>query len=113
MSSTARRVHYTIEQYVTPEEQSSVRHEYLDGEIYAMAGGSPDHAALAAVVIRLLGTRLPRGCRVFTSDLRIRIVLAGALSVHGSFDRPSNSALEPSRPTVGAISRAARLSAGR
>ena len=77
MSRTARRLHYTIEQYKTIEEESSVRHEYLDGEIYAMAGGSPDHAALAAAVIGLLRSRLPRGCRVFTSDLRIRIPSSG------------------------------------
>lgn len=42
-----------------------------------MAGGSPDHAALAAVLIRLLGSRLPRGCRAFTSDLRVRIQKTG------------------------------------
>ena len=66
MSSTVRRLHYTIAQYVSLEEESSIRHEYLDGEIYALAGGSPDHAALAAMVIRLLGTRLPRECRVLT-----------------------------------------------
>ena len=74
MSSTARHVHYTIEQYVRIEDESSVRHGYLDGEIYAMAAGSPEHAA---VLIRLLGTRLPRGCRVFTSDLRVRIPSSG------------------------------------
>ena len=66
MSSTVRRLHHTIAQYVSLEEESSIRHEYLDGEIYALAGGSPDHAALAAMVIRLLGTRLPRECRVLT-----------------------------------------------
>ena len=77
MSTTARHLHYSYEQYVALEEESQVRHEYLDGEIYAMAGGSPDHAALAATVIRLLGSRLPRGCRTFTSDLRIRIPSSG------------------------------------
>jgi Uma2 family endonuclease len=59
------------------EEESSIRHEYLDGEIYAMAGGSPDHAALAAALISVLQPRLPRGCRAFTSDLRIRITATG------------------------------------
>jgi Uma2 family endonuclease len=77
MSTTARRLHYTDEQYLGLEEESSVRHEYLDGEIYAMAGGSPDHAALAAVVIHLLGSHLPPGRRVFTSDLRVRIQATG------------------------------------
>jgi Uma2 family endonuclease len=77
MSTTARRLHYTYEQYAALEEESSIRHEYLDGEIYAMAGGSPDHAALAAAVISLLRPQLPPGCRVFTLDLRIRIRSTG------------------------------------
>jgi Uma2 family endonuclease len=73
MSTTTRRVHYSYAEYLALEDESPIRHEYLDGEIYAMAGGSPDHAALAAAVIGLLRGRLPPGCRVFTSDLRVRI----------------------------------------
>jgi Uma2 family endonuclease len=76
MSGSARRLHYTYEQYLTLEEGSSVRHEYLDGEIYAMAGGTPGHAVLAATVIRLLWP-LPAGCRAATSDLRVRIPSTG------------------------------------
>jgi Uma2 family endonuclease len=77
MSGTARGLHYSYDQYVALEEESSIRHEYLEGEIYAMAGGSPDHAALAATVIALLRPQLPRGCRSFTSDLRIRVPSTG------------------------------------
>ena len=77
MATTVRRVHYTYAEYLALEAQSSVRHEYLDGEIYAMAGGSPDHAALAAAMIAALGRRLPSGYRVFTSDLRLRIPETG------------------------------------
>jgi len=47
MPTTVRRVHCTYAEYLALEEESSVRHEYLDGEIHAMAGGSPDHAAIA------------------------------------------------------------------
>src|SRR5438552_11002726 len=72
MSSHVRHVHYTYAEYLSLEEESSTRHEYLDGEIYAMAGGTPDHAALAAAVIGLLRTGIPPSCRTFTSDLRIR-----------------------------------------
>jgi Uma2 family endonuclease len=72
MSSSARNAHYTYAECLTLEEESSVRHEYLDGEIYAMAGGTPDHAALAAAVIGLLRSAIPVSCRVFTSDLRTR-----------------------------------------
>lgn len=52
MPSPARRVHYTYAEYVALEDESSVRHEYLEGEIYAMAGGTPDHAARASVTVR-------------------------------------------------------------
>ena len=77
MSSPARHLHYTYAEYLALEELSPTRHEYLDGEIYAMAGGTPDHAALAATVIGILRASSPRGCRVFTSDLRVRIAASG------------------------------------
>jgi Uma2 family endonuclease len=77
MSGTPRRLHYSHAEYLALEDESSIRHEYLDGEIYAMAGGSPDHAALAATVISLIRNQLPPGCRVFTSDLRIQVPATG------------------------------------
>jgi Uma2 family endonuclease len=77
VSSTARHVHYTYAEYLALEQDGSTRHEYLDGEIYAMAGGTPDHAALAGSVIGILRSALPRGCRVFTSDLRVRVAETG------------------------------------
>jgi Uma2 family endonuclease len=74
MPTTARPLHrHTYAEYVAVEEMSAVRHEYLAGDIFAMAGGTPDQAALAAAVIRLLSAQLPREYRTFTSDLRIRI----------------------------------------
>ena len=106
MSSTARRLHNTYEQYRALEEESSVRHEYLDGEIYAMAGGSPDHAALAAVVIGLLRPQLPPGCRAFTSDLRVRIPGTGLTTypdvaiICGRTQRASDDALAVVNPVL-------------
>jgi Uma2 family endonuclease len=73
MSTSARRLHYTCAQYLALEEHSGVRHEFLDGELCAMAGGSPDHAALAAACIGILRSQLAPGCRAFTSDLRVLI----------------------------------------
>jgi len=106
MSSTARQVHYTYEQYRTLEDESSIRHEYLDGEIYAMAGGSPDHAALVAAVIHLLRAQLPPECRMFTSDLRVRIPATGlstypdAAVVWGRTLRASDDALAVTNPVL-------------
>jgi Uma2 family endonuclease len=77
--SLARRVHrYTYGDYVALELMSPTKHEFLDGEIYAMAGGSEEHSALAAEVLRVLGNGIgDRPCRVHTSDLRIYVEVAG------------------------------------
>lgn len=71
--STARRLHHTYEEYLRALEVSGVKLEYCDGEIYAMAGGTPAHADLAAAILRLLGNALLGRCRVSSSDLKIRI----------------------------------------
>jgi Uma2 family endonuclease len=46
-----RRHRYTYAQYVALERESPTKHEFFDGEIYAMAGGSEDHSALALNVL--------------------------------------------------------------
>lgn len=71
--TTARRVHYRYEEYLAALEVSGVKLEFCDGEIYAMAGGTPAHAELSASLIRLLGNALDRQCRVYSSDLKVRI----------------------------------------
>jgi Uma2 family endonuclease len=69
---------YTFEQYLALEEESSIKHEFLEGEIVAMAGGTPEHAALAMAFGRQLGNQLEgTRCRVFSSDLRVRVVATG------------------------------------
>lgn len=74
-----RRVHrYTYAEYVALEQSSPTKHEFLDGEIYALAGSTEDHSALAAEMIRTLGNALgDRPCRVHTSDLRVYVEAAG------------------------------------
>lgn len=75
----ARRHHrYTYADYVALELESSTKHEFLDGEIYAMAGGTEDHSALSAEVLRVLGNAIgDRPCRVHTSDLRVYVEAVG------------------------------------
>jgi Uma2 family endonuclease len=78
MSSAARRPHYSIEEYLALERISNVRHEYLDGDIFAMAGGTPEHAGTCASLIILLGNAVrDRPCRVYTSDVRVRVQATG------------------------------------
>jgi Uma2 family endonuclease len=64
---------HTYAEYLALEASSNVKHEFLGGQIYAMAGGTPEHAALAAAVIGLLFPQLrDRGCRAYDADLRVR-----------------------------------------
>ncbi|MGC4089655.1 MAG: Uma2 family endonuclease [Polyangiaceae bacterium] len=65
-------------EFLKLEAQGDQRHEYLDGQLFAMAGGTPEHAALAAAIVIQLGNAL-RGkpCRVYSSDLRVRVSETG------------------------------------
>jgi Uma2 family endonuclease len=65
--------YYTVEQYLAIERSSQERYQYLDGEIYAMAGESPEHGdisvnLIATVANQLKGTR----CRARTKDTKVR-----------------------------------------
>jgi Uma2 family endonuclease len=105
--SLARRIHrYTYGDYVALELSSPTKHEFFDGEIYAMAGGTEDHSALAAEMLRALGNAIgERPCRAHTSDLRIYVeaaglatfpdgaVICGPLEQHGP--SPTATALNP------------------
>lgn len=78
MNRPAARHAYTFTEYLDLEEVARVRHEFLDGEIYAMAGGTPEHAAMAATITAALGRQLdPQTCRVYSSDLRVRVLATG------------------------------------
>ncbi|AUB81056.1 Uma2 family endonuclease [Candidatus Thiodictyon syntrophicum] len=50
------------------------RTEFLDGEVFAMAGGTETHNLICGNVLRELGTRFKgRPCYVYTSDMKVRI----------------------------------------
>jgi len=81
MAVGARHATYTLDEYLALEELSNVKHEYLDGEIHAMAGGTPEHGAIAARVIAALVERLRgSGCTTYSSDVRVRVAATGLLT---------------------------------
>lgn len=62
----------TYEEYLAFEEASDERHAFFDGELYAMAGGSPAHARLQARMLARLDVALSgRRCAAYGPDLRI------------------------------------------
>ncbi len=78
MTSPAHRIRYSFADYLGLEASSNVKHEFLDGQIYGMAGGTPEHAALTAAVSGLLFAQLRAGrCRIHDADLRVRVLETG------------------------------------
>ncbi|WP_072620965.1 Uma2 family endonuclease [Spirulina major] len=65
----------TPTEYFAWEEQQLERHEYINGEIYAMSGGTRNHSRIALKFGALLDNHLSnRSCEVFNSDCRVKIV---------------------------------------
>jgi Uma2 family endonuclease len=65
----------TPEEYFAWEGKQQVRHEYIDGEVYAMTGGTVNHSQIASNFNRLLGNHLQgSGCKILNSDARVNIV---------------------------------------
>lgn len=62
------------DEYLRRERAAEFKSEYLHGEVFAMAGGSPNHSLIAANFVREAGNGLKtKPCSVFTSDLRIKV----------------------------------------
>ncbi len=64
----------TIEEYLELEQTSEIRHEYVDGEVFAMAGASEEHNFITGNIYNLLRSHL-RGtpCRTFASDMKVKV----------------------------------------
>jgi Uma2 family endonuclease len=72
MSLPQPRLRYTVEEYLALERVSEERHEYLDGEIYALAGESPDHGRICTNIGGLYAQLRDTPCEVFTKDMKVR-----------------------------------------
>jgi len=66
----------SAEEYLEGERSAEVRHEYVDGRAYAMAGASDDHNRIAGNIFRELGNAL-RGhkCEPFINDMKVKILV--------------------------------------
>lgn len=68
------KTRYTPEEYLALERSCETKHEYFNGEIFAMGGASPQHVLIVANLVIELGSQLKQGsCRVFSTDLRLKV----------------------------------------
>jgi Uma2 family endonuclease len=66
---------FTSEEYFAWEEQQLEKYEYINGEVYAMSGGSKNHSLISVRFITLFANHLEDGgCETGNSDLRVNIV---------------------------------------
>jgi len=60
------------EEYLAGELISETKHEYIDGEVYAMTGTSLNHGRIVSNLTRLLGNHLANTpCDVFAADIKV------------------------------------------
>ena len=76
--STAEQRRLTPAEYLAIEVASERRHEFYDGEMFAMSGGSYWHNLVEDNLARAIGNRLAdRRCTVLTSDQRVKVDATG------------------------------------
>jgi Uma2 family endonuclease len=68
----------TEQEYLDMERSSEIKHEFYAGEVFAMAGGTPDHALITINLASTLKQALKgRGCLIYSPDLRIKVEATG------------------------------------
>ncbi len=78
MAAPQRKPRLTPDEYLEFERQSEFKHEYFDGEIFAMSGGTPQHSLVKANVLGELRSLLKgQSCTAYDSDLRVLVEATG------------------------------------
>lgn len=67
----------TEDEYLAIERVAETKSEFHEGQMFAMAGGTPVHSQLSTRMGGLLDRGVPKGCRTYNSDLRIKVVSVG------------------------------------
>lgn len=77
--SLAEKLQLTPEEYLQGEASAEFKHEYLDGEVWAMVGASDAHVTIAGNMFFLLKQSLKgTPCRAYISDMKVNVATANA-----------------------------------
>lgn len=72
MAQSDPQTRMSVEEYLAFERNSELRHEYIDGSVYALAGGTLNHSTICLNLGRIIGNALlNKHCRAFTSDAQV------------------------------------------
>jgi Uma2 family endonuclease len=104
MSNLDRNLYMTVDEYLASEELASVRHEYVDGQVFAMTGATRRHNIIAGNIHSLLRAHIKGGpCRVYISDVKVRVETANCFyypDVMVSCDRFDAKSVFTGNPTL-------------
>lgn len=74
MVARSSPIHISVEEYLAGEAMSAVKHEYVDGQVYAMSGGTLDHSRIGRNAVNLLEAHLDgTRCEALNSDIQVQI----------------------------------------
>jgi Uma2 family endonuclease len=74
MIATPQDPYFSPDEYLQIEEKSPIKHEYVNGRLYAMVGASQAHNTIAGNLLTALRSHIRgSGCRVFISDMKVCI----------------------------------------
>jgi len=116
----------SAEDYLSAEESGGIRHEYVDGEVYAMAGAGEAHNLIAGNVFAGLHSLVRGGpCRVFIADMKLRVaewnafyypdgmVVCNPADAHSHYKEQPSTVIEVMSPTTESTDRREKLLAYR
>ena len=101
MTTAAHLIFTPFDEYLKLESESEYKHEWINGHVYAMSRGTPEHGRLTAAVVRALPQT--DDCRVYSSDTLLYIeaaqhstfadasIVCGAIITHGARDKNGKS----------------------
>ncbi len=74
MSAVIKNRFISVEEYLAGELNAETKHEYIDGDVYAMAGASKNHESISGNVLAELRQHLKNTpCRPFGSDVKVKV----------------------------------------
>jgi Uma2 family endonuclease len=94
MATASKITLISTDDYLANELKSDVKHEYIDGQVYAMAGAHSNHNRLTATLIRKIGNHLDgKPCQPYASDMKVKVgtkffypdVLVDCSNINGYF----------------------------
>jgi len=78
------KTRYTPEEYLALERSCEAKHEYYNGEIFAMGGATKQHVSIMTNLVYELQSQLRDGpCQVYSTDLRVRVAPTGLYTYPG------------------------------